>query len=148
KKRGNSREPSRDRNVTDDNKRTRTGNTFATTANPVRREYTGAAPKCANCNLYHLPESPCRACFNCNCLRHLAKYCRVVPRMEEIVVVRDFLEVFSDDLSGLPPTREIEFHIELTPRVIPVAKSPYRLAPSEMKELSGQLRELQDKGFI
>ncbi|GJV93615.1 hypothetical protein Tco_1541428 [Tanacetum coccineum] len=49
KKRGNSVEPSRDRNVKDNNKRTRTGNAFATTANPVRREYTGAAPKCANC---------------------------------------------------------------------------------------------------
>nr|GEY47762.1 putative reverse transcriptase domain, ribonuclease H-like domain, aspartic peptidase domain protein [Tanacetum cinerariifolium] len=67
---------------------------------------------------------------------------------EEIVVVRNFPKVFSDNLSGLPPTREIEFCIELIPRVIPVTKSPYRLAPSEMEELSGQLRELQDKGFI
>nr|GFB61862.1 hypothetical protein [Tanacetum cinerariifolium] len=67
---------------------------------------------------------------------------------EEIVVVRDFLEVFSDDLSGLPPVREIEFRIELIPGATPVAKSPYRLAPSELEELSGQLKELQDKGFI
>nr|GEV62951.1 hypothetical protein [Tanacetum cinerariifolium] len=89
KKRGNSGEPSRDRNVTDDNKRTRTGNTFATTVNQVRREYTGAAPKCANCNLYHSPESPCRACFNCNRLRHLAKDCRVVPRMVNPVNARN-----------------------------------------------------------
>ncbi|GJV72954.1 putative reverse transcriptase domain-containing protein, partial [Tanacetum coccineum] len=66
-------------------------------------------------------------------------------KQEEIVVVRDFPEVFPDDLSGLPPTREIEFRIELIPRAIPVAKSPYRLAPSEMEELSGQLKELQDK---
>ncbi|GJV21091.1 hypothetical protein Tco_1370111 [Tanacetum coccineum] len=58
KRRGNGREPSRDKNVKDDNKKTRTGNTFATTANPVRREYTGAAPKCANCNLHRLPETP------------------------------------------------------------------------------------------
>ncbi|GJV77151.1 hypothetical protein Tco_1508735 [Tanacetum coccineum] len=79
KKRGNSVEPSRDRNVKDNNKRTRTGNAFATTANPVRREYTGAAPKCANCNLHHLPESPCCACFNYNRLGHLTKDCRVVP---------------------------------------------------------------------
>ncbi|GJY60672.1 putative reverse transcriptase domain-containing protein [Tanacetum coccineum] len=65
-------------------------------------------------------------------------------KQEEIVVVRDFPEVFPDDLSGLPPIREIE----LTPRATPVAKSPYRLAPSELEELSGQLKELQDKGFI
>ncbi|GJZ17113.1 putative reverse transcriptase domain-containing protein [Tanacetum coccineum] len=60
----------------------------------------------------------------------------------KIVVVRDFPEVFSDDLSGLPPIREIKFRIELIPRETPVAKSPYRLAPSELEELSGyhQLR--------
>ncbi|GJW22025.1 putative reverse transcriptase domain-containing protein [Tanacetum coccineum] len=69
-------------------------------------------------------------------------------KQEEIVVVRDFPEVFLDDLSGLPPIREIEFQIELTPGAMPVAKSPYRLAPSELEELSGQLKELQDKGFI
>ncbi|GJS09540.1 putative reverse transcriptase domain-containing protein [Tanacetum coccineum] len=60
-------------------------------------------------------------------------------KQEEIVVVRDFPEVFPDDLSGLSPTREIEFRIELTPGAMPVAKSPYRLAPSELEELSGQL---------
>ncbi|GKD52005.1 putative reverse transcriptase domain-containing protein [Tanacetum coccineum] len=69
-------------------------------------------------------------------------------KQEEIVVVRDFPKVFLDDLSGLPPIREIEFQIELTPGATPVAKSPYRLAPSELEELSGQLKELQDKGFI
>ncbi|GJR43590.1 reverse transcriptase domain-containing protein [Tanacetum coccineum] len=62
-------------------------------------------------------------------------------KQEEIVVVRDFPEVFPDDLSGLPPNQEIE----LTPRATPVAKSPYRLAPSELEELSGQLKELHDK---
>ncbi|GKA97545.1 putative reverse transcriptase domain-containing protein [Tanacetum coccineum] len=71
-----------------------------------------------------------------------------VKKQEEIVVVRDFPEVFPDDLSGLPPIREIEFRIELIPGATPVAKSPYRLAPSELEELSGQLKELQDKGFI
>ncbi|GJY99899.1 putative reverse transcriptase domain-containing protein [Tanacetum coccineum] len=69
-------------------------------------------------------------------------------KQEEIVVVRDFPEVFPDDLSGLPPIWEIEFRIELIPGATPVAKSPYRLAPSELEELSGQLKELQDKGFI
>ncbi|GJY49005.1 putative reverse transcriptase domain-containing protein [Tanacetum coccineum] len=69
-------------------------------------------------------------------------------KQEEIVMVRDFPEVFPDDLSGLPPVREIEFQIELIPGSTPVAKSPYHLEPSELEELSGQLKELQDKGFI
>ncbi|GKE42667.1 putative reverse transcriptase domain-containing protein, partial [Tanacetum coccineum] len=69
-------------------------------------------------------------------------------KQEEIVVVRDYLEVLSDDLFGLSPVWEIEFQIELIPRATPVAKSPYRLAPSELEELFGQLKELQDKGFI
>nr|GEY39774.1 hypothetical protein [Tanacetum cinerariifolium] len=66
---------------------------------------------------------------------------------EEIVVVRDFLEVFRDDLSGLPLVQEIEFRVELIPGAMPVAKSPYRLAPSELEELLVQLKELQDKGY-
>ncbi|GJV83032.1 putative reverse transcriptase domain-containing protein [Tanacetum coccineum] len=307
-KRGNRGEPSKDRNVRDDNKRTRTGNAFATTANPVRGGYTGMAPKCTTCNYHHSPEIPCRTCFNCNCPRHFAKDCRVgasdvktpinarnpvartcyecgstdhikatCPRLnqaqrpggkpqnqvvainegqghgdqgnqargrafmlgveearldpnimtgtftlndhyattlfdsgadysfvsttfipllgikpsdlgfsyeieitsgiplpggkvlrvigesleekvrhlvsakakgqkrEKLIMVRDFPEVFPDDLSGLPPSREIEVRIELVPGAIPIAKSPYRLAPFEMEELSGQLRELQDK---
>ncbi|GKF15012.1 putative reverse transcriptase domain-containing protein, partial [Tanacetum coccineum] len=69
-------------------------------------------------------------------------------KKEEMVLVRDFPEVFPDDLLGLLPIREIEFRIELVPRAIPVAKSPYRLTPSEMDELSGQLKELQDKARI
>ncbi|GJV13353.1 putative reverse transcriptase domain-containing protein [Tanacetum coccineum] len=57
-------------------------------------------------------------------------------------------KVFPDDLSGLSPIREVEFRIELIPRATPVAKSPYRLTPSKLEELSGQLKELQGKGFI
>ncbi|GKA59361.1 putative reverse transcriptase domain-containing protein [Tanacetum coccineum] len=366
-KRGNEGEPSKDRNGRDNNKRTKTRNAFATTANPVRREYTSTTPKCTTCNFHHPPKTPCRTCFNCNRPRHFSKDYRVVPRnvnpinarnpttracyecgstehikaacprlnqaqrpggnhqnhvvavnggqgrgnngnqarrrafmlgteeapqdpnimtgtfllnnhyaitlfdsganysfvsttfiplleikpnnlgfsyeieiasgqlvendkvikgckleieghvfdinfrpfgsesfnviigmdwlsdhkaeiichekvvriplpdgkvlrvigerseekmrhlrsakskeqkQVEIVVVRDYPEVFPDDLSGLPPNREIKFCIELVPGAIPVAKSPYRLAPSEMEELSGQLKELQDKGFI
>ncbi|GJV57251.1 putative reverse transcriptase domain-containing protein [Tanacetum coccineum] len=67
-------------------------------------------------------------------------------KQKEIVVVRDFPEVFLDDLSGLPPVREIEFRVELIPGEPLVLKSPYCLAPSELEELSGQLKELQDKG--
>ncbi|GJV93576.1 hypothetical protein Tco_1541389 [Tanacetum coccineum] len=286
KKRGNSGEPSRDRNVKDDNKRNRTVNAFSTTANPVKREYTGAAPKMVNPVNARNPTTAHGACFECGGTDHFKAACprlnqvkrpggnrpnqavannggqghgknsnqargrafmlgaeeacqdpnivtdtftlnnhyaitlfdsgadysfvsitfipllgiepsnlgvdwlskhkaeiichekvvriplqkgkvlRVIrerpeekvrhlmsakskeQKQEEIVVVRNFLEVFPNDLSELPPTREIEFHIELIPRAIPVAKFPYRLTPFEMEELSGQLRELQEKGFI
>ncbi|XP_076898661.1 uncharacterized protein LOC143552280 [Bidens hawaiensis] len=69
-------------------------------------------------------------------------------KIDEIPVVRDYPEVFLDDLLGLPPSRQVEFQIDLIPGATPIAKSPYRLAPSEMKELSDQLQELLDKGFI
>nr|GEU60209.1 hypothetical protein [Tanacetum cinerariifolium] len=63
----------------------------------------------------------------------------------EIVVVKDFPKVFLDDLSGLPPLQEIEFRIELISGAVPIAKSPYHLAPFELEELSGQLKKLQEK---
>nr|GEV36731.1 reverse transcriptase domain-containing protein [Tanacetum cinerariifolium] len=205
-RRRNGGEPSRDRNVRYDSKRTRTGNDFATTTNLVRREHNVIIPKCVYCNLHHLSEIPGRAYFNCGHLGHMAKDYRVAPRMvnlvnarnpthapgeqrqpgtwkgvyagskgdsprpehrdggrfdvvirmdwlsnhkakiiyheKEIVVVRDFLEVFLNDLLGLPPIREIKFCIELIPRAISIVKSSYRLAPFEIEELSGQLKEL------
>ncbi|GJS04541.1 putative nucleotidyltransferase, ribonuclease H [Tanacetum coccineum] len=70
------------------------------------------------------------------------------PKMNEIPIVREFSDVFPEDLSGLPPQRQVEFRIELVAGAVPVARSPYRLGHSEMQELSGQLQELQDKGFI
>nr|GEV74824.1 putative reverse transcriptase domain-containing protein [Tanacetum cinerariifolium] len=224
KRKGNDGEPSKDRNVKDGSKRTRIGNAFATTANPMRREYTGMTHKGMNCNLYHLLESPCRACFSCNHFGHLAKDYRVVHRMVNPVNARNLIAVrgacfecggndhfnatcprsvhagveearqdlnivmgiessdlgFSYEMEiasgngllskhkaeiiyhekvvriplrngktlrvvGLPPNQEIEFHIDLILGAISVAKSPYRLAPSEMEELSGQLKELKDK---
>ncbi|GJU22264.1 putative reverse transcriptase domain-containing protein [Tanacetum coccineum] len=212
-------EPSKDRNRRDDNKRTRTENAFATTANPVRREYKGAAPKVVsrNVNPINARNLTARAYYECGSTDHIKAACprlnqaqrlggnhqnqvvavnegidwlsnhksekichqkvvriplpdnkvlRVIgerpeekmrhlrsaktneQKQEEIVVVRDYPKVFPDELSGLPPNQEIEFRIELVPGAIPVAKSPYRLAPFEMEELSVQLKELQDKGFI
>ncbi|GJS63890.1 putative reverse transcriptase domain-containing protein [Tanacetum coccineum] len=69
-------------------------------------------------------------------------------RLEDVPIVRDFPEVFLEDLLGLHPTRQVEFQINLIPGAAPVARAPYRLALSEMKELSDQLQELSDKGFI
>ncbi|GKC15074.1 reverse transcriptase domain-containing protein [Tanacetum coccineum] len=320
-KRGNVWELSRNENVMDDNKRSRTGRVFATITNPVRKEYTGTTPKCTHYSYHHNPKMPYRKCTNCNRFGHFVRDCKAGPRMvnlvyarnpttargeyfecdgtdhykavcprltraprpggnrqnqpmaieggqcrrnngnqarkgafmmgaeearqdpnivtgtftlnshyattlfdfgadysfvsttfiplldiepsdlgmdwlsqykaeivchdkvvriplphgkilrvlgekpeekvrclmsaktkehklKDIVIVRKFPEVFPEDLSGLPPSREFKFRIDLIPKVMLVAKSPYRLAPSEMKELSSQLRELQDKGFI
>ncbi|GJU75550.1 putative reverse transcriptase domain-containing protein [Tanacetum coccineum] len=72
-------------------------------------------------------------------IRYLVSDKAKEQKQEDIFVVRDYPEVFSDDLSGLPPNREIKIHIELVPGAIPVMKSPYRLAPSEMEELIDDL---------
>ncbi|GJS04892.1 putative reverse transcriptase domain-containing protein [Tanacetum coccineum] len=69
-------------------------------------------------------------------------------RLEDVPTVRDFPEVFPEDLPGLPPIRQVEFQINLVPGAALVARAPYRLAPLEMEELSAQLQELYDKGFI
>ncbi|GKF04424.1 putative reverse transcriptase domain-containing protein, partial [Tanacetum coccineum] len=198
-KRENVEEPSKDKNGRDDNKSTRTGNAFATTANPVGRENTGAWPKYTTCNSYHAPGGPCRTCFNCNRPCHFPRDCRVVPRnvnpgrgnqgnqargrafmlgaeeacqdlnivmgiepselgfRYEIEIVSGKLvkiekvikgckleievRVFDIDLipfghGSFDMIIEIEFRIELIPGVVQIAKSPYRLAPSELEELS------------
>ena len=62
-------------------------------------------------------------------------------------VVREFPDVFPEDLPGLPPERQVEFHIDLTPGAAPIARTPYRLAPTEMKEMMSQLQELLEKGL-
>nr|GEZ85399.1 putative reverse transcriptase domain-containing protein [Tanacetum cinerariifolium] len=69
-------------------------------------------------------------------------------RLEDVPIVQDFPEVFLEDLTGIPPTRQVEFQIDLVPGAAPVSWAPYRLAPSEMKELSDQLKELVEKGII
>nr|GEV44688.1 hypothetical protein [Tanacetum cinerariifolium] len=69
-------------------------------------------------------------------------------RLEDVPIVQEFLEVFPKDFLRLPPARQVEFQIDLVPGDAPVARAPYRLAPAEMQELSTQLQELSDKGFI
>nr|GEU40999.1 putative reverse transcriptase domain-containing protein [Tanacetum cinerariifolium] len=69
-------------------------------------------------------------------------------QLKDVPIVRDYPEVFPEDLPGLPPARPVEFQIDLILGAAPIARAPYRLAPSEMKELSEQLQELSDKGFI
>ncbi|WVZ93923.1 hypothetical protein U9M48_039873 [Paspalum notatum var. saurae] len=68
--------------------------------------------------------------------------------IKKILVVSDFPNVFSEELLGLPPDRDVEFAIELVPGTAPVSKRPYRMAPDELKELKTQLQEQLDKGFI
>ncbi|GKC38215.1 reverse transcriptase domain-containing protein, partial [Tanacetum coccineum] len=279
-KRGNSGEPSRDINARDDNKRSRTRRAFSTTTNLVRKEYTGNAPKCTNCNYHHQPEvepspktgrKPSKSSNGCRgrirsweqwrsgtwksfydgsrggsqdpnivtgtfTIDNLyattlfdfgADYSLVsatfMPLLDiepsnlgfsyeieidsgqpvkinrvirgcklkieghifdidlivfghgsfDVIVGMDWLSRHTAKIvchekvvriplpngeilslrrkarrEGFIPSREIEFHIDLIPGAMSVAKSPYRLAPSEMEELSSQLRELQDKGFI
>ena len=68
--------------------------------------------------------------------------------VDDVPVVRDYPDVFPEDLPGIPPERQVEFRIDLIPGAAPIAKAPYRLAPPEMQELSTQLQEMLDKGFI
>ena len=69
-------------------------------------------------------------------------------RLEDIPVVREFPDVFPDDLPGLPPDREIDFQIDLAPGIEPISRAPYRMAPAELKELKVQMEEMVNKGFV
>ncbi|GJW26727.1 putative reverse transcriptase domain-containing protein [Tanacetum coccineum] len=69
-------------------------------------------------------------------------------QLKDVPIVQDFPKVFPEDLPGLPPARLVEFQIDLILGAAPVARAPYRLAPFKMKELSEQLQEISDKGFI
>nr|GEV02522.1 putative reverse transcriptase domain-containing protein [Tanacetum cinerariifolium] len=201
-KRGNMGEPSKDKNGRDDNKRTRTGNTFATTINPLGRENTGLEPielgfkyeiEIASGQLVEIHKD-IKGCkleieghvfdidlipfghrsfdviigmdwlfnYKAEIICHEkvvriplldGKVLRVLgerpeekatffmgakasdKKQEEIFMVRDFPEVFPDDLSGLPRIQKIEFRIKLIPEAVPVIKSPYSLASSELEEL-------------
>ena len=85
------------------------------------------------------------------CLYHLVRVevpKLVVPDIRSIPVVREFLDVFPEDLPGVPPDREIDFGIDLLPGTKPISIPPYRMAPAELKELKDQLDDLLDKGLI
>jgi hypothetical protein len=72
----------------------------------------------------------------------------VERKLQDIHVVREFPDVFSDELPGMPPKRAIEFKIELQPSTTPIAKAPYKMSPVELADLKIQLQDLLDKGFI
>ena len=69
-------------------------------------------------------------------------------RLEDLPVVREFPDVFPDDLQGIPPDREIDFQIELALRIKPISKAPYMMAPLELKELKVQMEGLVSKVFV
>ncbi|XP_076881333.1 uncharacterized protein LOC143529411 [Bidens hawaiensis] len=88
-------------------------------------------------------------CLGKGCLAFMA-YVTKEPeakKIEEVPIVSEFKDVSPDELPGIPPDREVEFKIDLIPGTAPIAKSPYRLAPTEMKELKKQLDELLEKGL-
>ncbi|MFS7997765.1 putative nucleotidyltransferase, Ribonuclease H [Helianthus anomalus] len=81
-------------------------------------------------------------------LAHVVEQKGKGKNINDVPVVCDFPGVFPEDLPSLPPPRSVDFRIDLVPGATPVARAPYRLAPSQMQELSSQLQELLDKGFI
>ncbi|KAH0661557.1 hypothetical protein KY284_026488 [Solanum tuberosum] len=85
------------------------------------------------------------------CLYHIVRVKDLeskIPSLDSVPVVKDFLEVFPDDLPGIPPEWEIDFDIDLLPDTQPISIPPYWMAPAELKELKAQLKDLFDKGFI
>ncbi|GJT56212.1 putative reverse transcriptase domain-containing protein [Tanacetum coccineum] len=148
------------------NKRQNTGRAY-TAGTGEKKPYKGSKPLCAKCNYHH--DGPCAPkCHKCNKVGHFARDCRSAGNANNTNNQRgtgapakvyavghartnldsNVVTVFPEDLSGLPPTRKVEFQIDLVPGAAPVARAPYQLAPSKMKELSKQLKELSDKGFI
>ena len=68
--------------------------------------------------------------------------------VEKLPVVREFPDVFPEELPGIPLKREVDLAIEIVLGTVPMSRAPYRMAPTELKELKSQLQELLDKGFI
>ncbi|XP_061350285.1 uncharacterized protein LOC133295461, partial [Gastrolobium bilobum] len=69
-------------------------------------------------------------------------------KIEQIPVVKEYADVFPEEIPGMPPIREVEFAVDLMPGTAPISKVPYRMAPAELKELKTQLEELLNKGYI
>ncbi|GJU32145.1 putative reverse transcriptase domain-containing protein [Tanacetum coccineum] len=157
------------------NRRQEAGRAYAVTPSENSR-YAGDLPLCKRCNFHHT--GPCTGkCNICNKIGHLIKNCqnkRPATGSNQLPVTvvchacgekRALYKSVPQDqyqcprkeptcdedrnnLPGLPPVRQVEFQIDLIPGAAPVARTPYRLAPSEMQELSNQLQELTDRGFI
>ncbi|GJW27564.1 hypothetical protein Tco_0044439 [Tanacetum coccineum] len=139
-----------------------------------KKPYGGSLPKCTKCHFHHngLCTQKCHKCNKSSRLaiiscskaqEYMAKGCQIFlaqisakkeednsegKRLKDVPIIQYFPEVFPEDLPGLPLARPVEFQIDLILGAAPVARTPYRLAPSEIKELSEQLQELSDKGFI
>ncbi|GJY46635.1 hypothetical protein Tco_0435698 [Tanacetum coccineum] len=154
------------------NKRQNTGGAY-TVVSGEKKPYEGSKPLCSKSNYHH--DGQCAPKFHmCNRVGHLACDCRSTGHfkrecpelknnnrgnqggngkapMKVYAVGRAGTNPDSNivtDLSGLPPTQQVEFQIDLIHGAAPIARAPYRLASSEMKELSDQLKELSNKGFI
>nr|GEY22452.1 hypothetical protein [Tanacetum cinerariifolium] len=144
------------------NKRQNTGRAY-TARHGEKKHYSESKPLCSKCNYHH--DGPCTGasqkatCYECGNQGHYKRDCDVFlahittkeakdksegKRLDDVSIVRDFLE----DLLVIPPAQQVEFQIDLVPGIAPVVRAPYRLAPSEMKELVEQLQELSYKGFI
>jgi hypothetical protein len=70
------------------------------------------------------------------------------PNLEDHPILREYKEVFPEEVLGLPPRRDIDFLIELTPGAVPTSRMPYRMSTLELVELKLQLKEMMDKGYI
>nr|GEU63140.1 putative reverse transcriptase domain-containing protein [Tanacetum cinerariifolium] len=128
-----------------------------TTGLEDKKHYGGTKPLCPKCNYYHdglyAPK-----CTNCKKIGHLARDCKGRPAATNNNTNNNTKNnnnpnnnnqrAQGANARGIPPTRQVEFQIDLVPGAAAMARAPYRLAPSEMKELSNQLKELADKGFI
>ncbi|GJY65039.1 putative reverse transcriptase domain-containing protein [Tanacetum coccineum] len=142
------------------NKRQNTGRAY-TAGSGDKKPYGGSRPLCSKCNYHH--DGPCAPkCYKCNKYGHIARDCR--GALQKDVKMKNNKgnrgnQAGNDRAPAKTcrssstrqvelPTRQVEFHIDLVPGAAPVARAPYRLAPSEMKELADQLQELSDKGFI
>ncbi|KAJ0617047.1 putative nucleotidyltransferase, Ribonuclease H [Helianthus annuus] len=103
---------------------------------------------------YGLPEDismlKASRCLKRGCVIYMAQVIieEPKPKIEDLPVISEYPEVFPEELHGLPPDRQVEFRIDIIPGAAPIARAPYRLAPTEMKELRTQLDELLAKGFI